>query len=50
MYLNYLTDQGQTGVRASFGANYPRLARLKKKVDPHNLFHLNPNITPEKVL
>ncbi|MCF7973791.1 MAG: FAD-binding oxidoreductase [Phycisphaerae bacterium] len=47
MYLNYLTDQGDAGVRASFGSNYPRLARLKKKVDPDNLFRLNPNITPE---
>jgi len=46
MYLNYLTDQGDAGVRASFGAHYSRLARLKQEYDPHNLFHLNPNITP----
>jgi len=46
MYLNYLTDQGAAGVRASFGANFPRLVTLKKLYDPDNLFRLNPNIRP----
>lgn len=46
MYLNYLTDQGEAGVRASFGSHYPRLVRLKARLDPTNLFHLNPNIKP----
>ena len=46
MYLNYLTDQGEPGVRSAFGANYQRLAALKKRYDPTNFFHLNPNIAP----
>ena len=46
IYLNYLTDQGEQGVRSAFGANYPRLAALKKKYDPTNFFRLNPNIEP----
>jgi len=46
MYLNYLTDQGPAGVRASLGRNYERLAALKARFDPTNLFRLNPNITP----
>lgn len=46
MYMNYLTDQGEAGVRAAFGANYDRLSELKKRFDPINLFRLNPNITP----
>ena len=46
MYLNYLTDQGEAGVRAAFGGNYLRLAALKKRYDPTNFFHLNPNVTP----
>jgi hypothetical protein len=33
-------------VRTSYGANYERLAGLKKAHDPDNLFRLNPSITP----
>jgi hypothetical protein len=47
IYLNYLTDQGEPGVRAALGDNYPRLQRLKAKYDPENFFRLNPNIVPE---
>ena len=46
MYLNYITDQGDAGVRAAFGVNYPRLVKLKQKYDPSNLFCRNPNINP----
>lgn len=48
IYLNYITDQGDAGVRKAFGTNYPRLVELKKKYDPDNVFHLNPNIKPLK--
>jgi Berberine and berberine like len=46
IYLNYLTDQGEQGVRRAFGANYPHLVALKRKYDPTNLFRLNPNVEP----
>ncbi len=46
MYLNYLSDQGEPGVRSALGVNYGRLAALKKRYDPTNFFHLNPNIAP----
>ena len=33
-------------VEASYGANYARLAAIKAKFDPANLFHVNQNIRP----
>ena len=33
-------------VRAGYGANYERLAQLKTKYDPENLFRMNLNIAP----
>jgi len=47
LYLNYLTDQGDEGVRAAYGSNYAELARLKRKYDPENVFRLNQNINEE---
>jgi hypothetical protein len=47
IYLNYVTDQGEAGVRAAFGNHYQKLVTLKRKYDPTNLFHLNPNIPPQ---
>jgi hypothetical protein len=45
-YVNYLGDEGPSAVKASYGANYARLADLKKKYDPGNFFHFNQNIAP----
>ena len=46
-YMNALGDDaGVQAVRDAYGANYPRLAALKAKFDPNNLFRLNQNITP----
>ena len=46
VYSNYLGDEGDERVRAAYGSNYPRLAELKKKYDPTNLFRSNQNIKP----
>jgi FAD/FMN-containing dehydrogenase len=45
-YVNYLGDEGASAVRASYGANYERLAALKQKHDPSNFFRFNQNIVP----
>ena len=45
-YVNYLGEEGAAAVRASYGANYARLAELKKKYDPDNFFRFNQNIPP----
>ncbi|MFC3282126.1 FAD-binding oxidoreductase [Litchfieldella rifensis] len=45
-YVNYLGDEGETRVRAAYGANYERLVALKNKYDPANVFRFNQNIKP----
>jgi len=44
--VNFLDDEGEERVAASYGDNYPRLAEVKRKYDPKNLFHMNQNIKP----
>jgi len=45
-YSNFLMDEGDDRARASYGANYDRLARVKAQYDLSNLFHVNQNIKP----
>jgi len=45
-YMNYLDADDATGSAAAYGVNYGRLQQLKRKYDPENVFHLNPNIRP----
>ncbi|MFI6654598.1 FAD-binding oxidoreductase [Streptomyces sp. NPDC050523] len=45
-YVNMMMDEGQERVRASYGSNYQRLARIKAELDPDNVFRLNQNIRP----
>lgn len=47
VYVNFLGDEGQDRVKASYGADkYDRLVALKNKYDPTNFFRLNQNIEP----
>jgi FAD/FMN-containing dehydrogenase len=46
-YVNFLMDdEGTARVRASYGPNYDRLARIKARYDPDNFFRVNQNIPP----
>jgi FAD/FMN-containing dehydrogenase len=46
-YVNFMMDDEADGrVQASYGPNYQRLAEVKKKYDPANLFRVNQNIRP----
>ena len=48
-YSNFMmADEGEARVRASYGGNYERLAALKAKYDPENLFRVNQNISPAR--
>ena len=45
-YINMMMEEGEDRVRASYGEHYDRLAALKGKYDPNNLFRVNQNIKP----
>jgi FAD/FMN-containing dehydrogenase len=45
-YVNFMMDEGADRVRASYRGNYERLASIKRRYDPDNLFHVNQNIPP----
>ncbi|MGZ4439517.1 MAG: FAD-binding oxidoreductase [Gaiellaceae bacterium] len=45
-YVNFMMDEGHARVRASYGANYDRLAKTKGEYDPDNVFRVNQNIEP----
>jgi hypothetical protein len=46
VYVNNLGSEGPDRVRAAYGANYDRLAALKRTYDPTNVFRLNQNVPP----
>ena len=46
-YVNFMMDESQERVKATYGVNYDRLAALKAKYDPENLFNVNQNIRPK---
>lgn len=45
-YVNFMMEEGQERVKASYGDNYKKLAQVKAKYDPENLFKVNQNIKP----
>ena len=47
VYANFLEDEGDERIRVAYpGDTYDRLARIKRRYDPANVFHRNQNIRP----
>jgi FAD/FMN-containing dehydrogenase len=46
VYVNFMPDDEEDRVEKAYGANYRRLAEIKRRYDPHNLFRMNQNIRP----
>jgi FAD/FMN-containing dehydrogenase len=46
VYVNFMPDDEEDRVENAYGPNYRRLAEIKRRYDPHNLFRMNQNIRP----
>jgi FAD/FMN-containing dehydrogenase len=46
VYVNFMTDDEKGRVQSAYGASYTRLATIKKRYDPENVFRMNHNIAP----
>lgn len=46
-YVNFMMEEGEDRVKATYRDNYERLAKIKAKYDPDNFFNVNQNIKPE---
>jgi len=45
-YINFMMEEGQERIQATYRGNYDRLAAVKRKYDPRNFFNANQNIKP----
>jgi FAD/FMN-containing dehydrogenase len=45
-YVNFMMEEGEDRIRATYRGNYDRLAAIKAKYDPENFFRVNQNIRP----
>jgi FAD/FMN-containing dehydrogenase len=48
-YVNFMMEEGEARVKASYRDNYERLAAVKRMYDPTNFFRVNQNIKPAAV-
>jgi FAD/FMN-containing dehydrogenase len=45
-YINFMPEDETDRVESAYGPNYRRLAEVKRRYDPQNLFRVNQNVTP----
>lgn len=45
-YINFMMEEGQGRIKATYRDNYRRLLEIKNKYDPTNFFRVNQNIMP----
>jgi FAD/FMN-containing dehydrogenase len=45
-YVNFMMDEGEERIKATYRDNYGRLATIKRQYDPQNVFRVNQNIRP----
>ena len=47
-YINFMMEEGDDRIKATYGPNYERLVEVKTKYDPNNFFRVNQNIKPKQ--
>lgn len=47
-YVNFMPDDESDRVESAYGDNYRRLAEIKRRYDPQNLFRMNQNVRPAR--
>lgn len=48
-YVNFMMDEGEERIKATYRENYDRLVSVKQKYDPDNFFRVNQNIRPVSI-
>lgn len=46
-YVNFMPEDETDRVETAYGVNYRRLAEIKRRYDPQNLFRMNQNVKPQ---
>jgi hypothetical protein len=49
-YVNFMMEEGEERIRATYRENYGRLATIKARYDPNNFFRVNQNIKPAQAV